>query len=386
MAGVRGIHPKPCLLLFVALLLSAGHVPRTFSETIRVIHLTFVVSTTSDWTTLTFHNLTLLNSSNHIASGHDAPQLTYSVSPSAVYIGKRQYDEMNVTMEIEGLVQPRGGQVDLLIEKGAIGDTILRIYLEGGELASYSSRGSVPGHEDTNARLFDLTGVFHELQTEMMEISLGRRLKRPLVLSFYYPWYGNALGASEEQFHWDDVTYQGIGSSTYYPLFGPYDSQDERLIGAHMELAKASGIDGFICSWWGIDTFEDRALKEMLKVADSEGFNVTIYYETVRDMGRDQIVNELAYVIESYSDEPSFLKIDGRPMIFLYAVSAYGRDVGFWQDVAEGVRESTGADPLFVADTFDSSYAAAFDGFHTYNPIWIKQEISTARTPIKPRP
>lgn len=291
-----------------------------------------------------------------------------------MYIGKRQYDETNVTMEIEGLVQPGGGQVNLLIEKGAIGDTILRIYFEGRELATFSSRGSVPGHEDTNARVFDLTGLFSDLESNIMEISLGRILKRPLVLSFYYPWYGNDLGKSGEQFHWSDVTYQGIGSSTYYPLFGPYDSQDERLIGSHIELAKASGIDGFICSWWGIDTFEDRALKEILKVADSEGFNVTIYYETVRDISRDQIVDELAYVIESYSNEPSFLKIDDRPVIFLYAISAYDRDAGFWQDVAEGVRESTKMDPLFIADTFDLSYAATFDGFHTYNPIWIKEE------------
>ena len=104
------------------------------------------------------------------------------------------------------------------------------------------------------------------------------------MLAFYYPWYGNALGTSGQPYHWSDVTYGGIGSSTYYPLLGPYDSQDERLMGAHMELAKASGIDGFICSWWGIGSFEDRALKGILKVANSEGFNVTIYYETVREM------------------------------------------------------------------------------------------------------
>jgi len=284
-------------------------------------------------------------------------------------INKRQYDETNVSIWIEGLVQPMGDDVGLLIEKGAIGCTILRISGREEELALISSMGSVPGHEDINARFYELTGVFSEL--DLMELTLRKFLERPMVLAFYYPWYGNVLGKSGQQYHWDDVTYQGIGSSTYYPLFGPYDSQDEGLIGAHIALAKASGIDGFICSWWGIDAFEDRSFREILKVANSEGFRVTIYYESVRAMGSDQIVNELAYILTSYSNEPSFLKIDGRPVIFLYAVSAYNRDVGFWQDVIEGVKESTNSSPMYVADTFDVAYGAAFDGFHTYNPIWI---------------
>ena len=76
-----------------------------------------------------------------------------------------------------------------------------------------------------------------------------------MVLAFYYQWYGNVLGKSGQQFHWSDITYQGIGSSTYYPLFGPYDSQDDGLISAHIELARALGIDCFVCSWWGIYAF-----------------------------------------------------------------------------------------------------------------------------------
>jgi glycoprotein endo-alpha-1,2-mannosidase len=371
LSGVRGICPRLCLLLVVSLL-STSSVPHTLSETISVIPLTFVVSTSSDWTTLSFYNLTLLNYSYHLTSGQNAPQLSYSVSPSVMYIGKKQYDETNVTLQIEGLVQPTGGQAMLLVEKGAIGDTILRIYFKGKELAIFPSRGSVPGHEDTNPRAFELNSALGMLKADMTEIDLERHLRVPMVLAFYYPWYGNPRGKSGQLYHWSDVTYQGIGSSTYYPLFGPYDSQDEGLIGAHMELAKASGIDGFICSWWGIDTFEDRSFKQILKVANPKGFNVTIYYETVREIGPDQMVNELAYVVRSYSNEPSFLKIDGRPVIFLYAISAYHRDAAFWQDIISRVKGSTGVDPLYIADTFDMAYASAFDGFHTYNPIGIK--------------
>jgi len=359
------------ITLVLSVILASSAISHSSPQTIGVVQLTFYLSTSSDWTRLTFYNLTLLTWEYRLISGQHAPQLSYAITPSRMAINKRQYDDTNVTIKIEGLVQPTTNRVKLLIEKGAIGDTILRISDRGGELAIISSIGSVPGHEDINARHYELTEVFGKLN--LTELTLKKFLERPMVLAFYYPWYGNVLGKSGQQFHWSDVTYRGIGSSTYYPLFGPYDSQDNGLIRAHIELARASGIEGFVCSWWGIDTFEDRSFKEILKIANSAGFNATIYYESVRDIGRDQITNELAYVLRSYSNEPSFLKIDGRPVIFLYAVSVYDRDVGFWQDVIKGVKESTDSNPIYIADTFDLAYAAAFDGFHTYNPIWIKE-------------
>ena len=36
-----------------------------------------------------------------------------------------------------------------------------------------------------------------------------------------------------------------------YPLIGPYDTGDPRKLSRwHFRLAKAAGLDGFICSWW----------------------------------------------------------------------------------------------------------------------------------------
>ncbi len=69
---------------------------------------------------------------------------------------------------------------------------------------------------------------------------------RRMVLAFYYPWYGNPQGASGTWFHWDRVGYGEIGTSTHYPLLGPYDSHDERLVEAHIRLARAWG-DRWFC-------------------------------------------------------------------------------------------------------------------------------------------
>ena len=35
-----------------------------------------------------------------------------------------------------------------------------------------------------------------------------------------------------------------------YSLIGPYDQSDREVVRWHFCLAKAVGIDGFLCSWW----------------------------------------------------------------------------------------------------------------------------------------
>jgi len=141
-------------------------------------------------------------------------------------------------------------------------------------------------------------------------------------------------------------------------------------------MAKAAGVDGFISSWWGIDSFEDEAFKRILRVAERENFKVTIYYESVRDMNRIQIVSELSYILTRYSHNPAFLKIDGRPVVFIYAVKAMGRDLAFWTDVLKQVEERTGIRAVYIGDTYDISFLSIFEGLHTYAPLWIDDHMS----------
>jgi len=346
--------------------------PTCSPEPIRVVEVAFILSTTSDWTRVTFHNFTLLRPNCSLVSGLEAPGLRFGASANSIWISKRQFDETNVTAKVDALVQIESENVAVLIEKGAIGAASLRIYHEGEELISLTNSGTVSGREDTNPRAFKLSDIVGELEREAFEIRLERILKQPVVLAFYYPWYGYPIGAA---FHWGRTTYEDIEASTYYPLCGPYDSTDANLVASHMRLAKTAGVDGFICSWWGIDSYEDRALKRILQVAKSEGFNVTIYYESVREMSKDQILGELTYVVTNYASDASFLKVGGKPVLFIYAPSAYDRDPSFWSDVSQ--RLESVSNVTLIADTFDLSYGVAFDGFHTYNPIWIgKQDFN----------
>ncbi|MEM2541721.1 MAG: hypothetical protein QXX13_10735, partial [Candidatus Methanomethylicia archaeon] len=78
-----------------------------------------------------------------------------------------------------------------------------------------------------------------------------------------------------------------------------------------------------------------------------------------------QIVNELSYVVRNYASSPAFLKVNGRPVIFIYAVEAYGRDLDFWFKVRRSLEEHVG--PVYlVGDLRDPRYIHVFDAFHTY--------------------
>jgi len=256
--------------------------------------------------------------------------------------------------------------------------TVVRVFSNvGGEIREvwrFINEGMVRGSEGVNTRSSLLSEeVF--ISSEGKEIKISKRRRPKLVLAFYYPWYGNPQGTSRRWFHWKGVTYGDIATATHFPLLGPYDSWDEDVIRSHIAMARVMGIDGFICSWWGMGTFEDSAFRRILRVAREEGFKVTIYYESVRDINKEQIVEELSYVLKEYSSDPAFLKIGEKPVIFIYAVKAKDRDLLFWSDVLNMVRKKTSIDTMYIGDTYDISFLSIFEGLHTYNPIWVKDHM-----------
>ena len=334
------------------------------------------IETRSDWTHVLIQGLIV--SSYELVRGSNAPGLRVEVRDGEIRVGKRQYDTTLVIVRVYGYLVFTAEKVEVRVEKGDLEYTTIRVYGVRDNVRElvwdFTNSGVVPGSGGLNPRCSEISKRLFERFRGRIVIVRGRRTPK-LVLAFYYPWYGNPQGPSHRWFHWNTppgVSYEEIAAATDYPLLGPYDSWDERVVRSHIEMAKAAGIDGFICSWWGIGTFEDLAFERMLNVAEEEGFNLTIYYETVRDMNAEQMVRELSYIIERYARHPAFLKLDGRPVIFIYAVEAMDRDLKFWRRVLERVEVETGVKPIYVGDTCSISFLEVFEGLHTYNPIWIE--------------
>lgn len=191
------------------------------------------------------------------------------------------------------------------------------------------------------------------------------------VLAFYYTWYGTPARHGQ-WVHWQDVRPEqhDIASSTHYPARGAYDSHDPVVIDDHIRQAKAAGLDGFITTWWGQGSFDDRAFPLVLDAAARQGFAATVYWETAPGKGRrqvDQAVRDLTYLVTTYGRHPGFLKVDGRPVVFVYGRVMGQVPLNAWPDIITGARAATGSDVLLIADGYSDAFARLFDGIHTYN-------------------
>ncbi|MER3502075.1 MAG: hypothetical protein C4295_11515 [Candidatus Fervidibacterota bacterium] len=188
------------------------------------------------------------------------------------------------------------------------------------------------------------------------------------VLAFYYAWYGNPQ-VSGRWVHWSEVDEAGkrIGSSTHYPVLGPYDSHDPKVVEQHCRWAKEAGLDGFIVSWWHPNDFHDRAMPLILDTAQKFGLEVTAYFETVPENNCERALEYVLYLLNRYGKHPAWLKLDGKPVLFVYgrAIGQIGLDGWLWVITEANRRYEGGA--IFIGDQISPQAARIFDGIHTYN-------------------
>jgi len=185
------------------------------------------------------------------------------------------------------------------------------------------------------------------------------------VLAFYYPWYGR------DGRHWggSDPVGHTILNATHYPVAGAYDSHDPAVIDSQIGLARAHGLTGFISSWWGQGTFEDQAVPLLLDKAETKGFHVSVYWEVAPGKGAQQIdraVSDLVYILKHYGASQAFLKVDGKPVIFVYGRVVQQVPLASWPPILSGARAKAG-DFILVADGCDEQHARVFDAVHEYN-------------------
>lgn len=204
------------------------------------------------------------------------------------------------------------------------------------------------------------------------------------VLAFYYGWYGNP-DVSGHWSHWTDVDGpdKRIGSASHYPQLGLYDSHDPNIVEQQCRWAKSVGITGFIVSWWAQGDFHDQGMPLILNTAKKHGLKITIYYETVPPTNAPQpegAVKDLLYILNRYGKHAAWLKVGGKPVIFVY-----GRAIGQirlegWGEVMAAVNGQYRGGAIFIGDQISEKAAHLFDGIHTYNPTGKTAGMSVAQT------
>ena len=191
------------------------------------------------------------------------------------------------------------------------------------------------------------------------------------VLAFYYGWYGNPE-TSKHWVHWENVDNQNkrIGNSTHFPALDAYDSHDPSVIAQHCRQARKAGITGLIATWWAQGDFHDQGLPALLDTAQRTGLNVTAYFETAhpgQGTARENALRDVLYLLKKYGQHPAWLKVNGKPVLFVYvrALQELGLDGWKWVITETNRRYPGGA--VFIGDQISRPAAEVFDGIHTYN-------------------
>ncbi|MDJ0269144.1 MAG: hypothetical protein NXY59_01085 [Aigarchaeota archaeon] len=150
--------------------------------------------------------------------------------------------------------------------------------------------------------------------------------------TFFYPWYG-----AGEYRHWREAghTPPATWASNYLPDIDPatfnparelYDSRDYEVFKWQVVAMKRAGIQFVIVSWWGIGEYEVEVfrliLKDYMKRSDNPYPSLlwAIYYERegYGDPSISQLERDIRYILDNYAQDPNYLKVNGKPVIFVY--------------------------------------------------------------------
>jgi len=202
------------------------------------------------------------------------------------------------------------------------------------------------------------------------------------VLAFYYAWYGSPTGPGPKEpgrtvwRNWDlhvDRSITRIPVTKHYPAFDPYDSHDPAVIDQHCRWARQAGIDGWVISWWGEDRqlseggYEDLAMGKVFDGCRRNQLSACIHYESYVDPIEPQtVIEEIVSVLKRFGRHPAYLKVDGRPVVFVYARAIDTLGLLGWAEAARQINRAYEGGAVLIADQFSWPSARIFDGVYAY--------------------
>jgi hypothetical protein len=171
----------------------------------------------------------------------------------------------------------------------------------------------------------------------VIALSAADAPKRPLLLANYYCWYHDSQHLKRTFQHW---TYPASATnalakqaqrsgepppnSVFRPLVGLYDSADPLIAEWHVQLAKAAGIDVFLVDWWDTHNALDQNVdRGIVAAASKHGFKFALLDERAQFHQKfEDYQVMLARALKRYKDHPAYLRLEGRPVVYLYQVAA----------------------------------------------------------------
>ena len=154
-------------------------------------------------------------------------------------------------------------------------------------------------------------------------------------------------------------------ASYYYPLIGPYASNDKDVIEYHLLLMKYAGVDGLIIDWYGsYDVYDFSANKKNTEAAidmlDEVGLSFALTYEDwtlnpVVDQGKassvvEAAINDFTYMEENYLNQDTYIEVDGDPLLTVFGPQVL-QEPSQWETVLSGA----GVSPTLLSLWYESA-------------------------------
>jgi hypothetical protein len=148
------------------------------------------------------------------------------------------------------------------------------------------------------------------------------------------------------------------------PALGEYDSRSPTVAEQHISLAAASGIDFFALDWWPNRPAQNAAIDSgFLRASNLGRIRFCIFYNSFglgeRQNGqgilfdsatKNRFVSDMQTIARRYFGHPSYLRVDGRPVIELYITREMR---GLFAEAMQEMRAALGAagyDPFVIGD------------------------------------
>jgi hypothetical protein len=218
---------------------------------------------------------------------------------------------------------------------------------------------------------------------------LTRQEKNPLILAHYMPWFEAPPVSRNYGWHWHMGFYDPFEkdsngfariASHYYPLTGPYDSQDPDVLEYQASLMKMSGIGGVIIDWYGIENTLDyprihQSSKALFAVMKRAGLKFAVCYEDqsvakaieAGTLKRADALESgkaaIQWMKDNWFGDDAYLKINGRPVLLNFGPQFFVTP-NQWDSLFAGIEPR----PLLVTlDNHAESYA---DATYPWPPMW----------------
>ncbi|MFL6012013.1 MAG: hypothetical protein ACJ734_09550 [Gaiellaceae bacterium] len=186
----------------------------------------------------------------------------------------------------------------------------------------------------------------------------------PIHAAFYYAWYPEAW--------WRDPVFP---YSRFHPSLEYYSAADARVVRDHTDALRYANLDAGIYSWWGAEGYPPTDLRfwRYLAAARTTPLRWAIYYERegYADPSVERIRADLEYISHVYATQPAYLKVEGRPVVYVYGDARDGCDTAARWRAANTV----GAYVVLKAFAGFRDCAAQPDGWHQYSAALAEYDL-----------